>query len=215
MNFSRAFRLGPTSPPNPQTSSFVNALRARYGDYYTAENQCSMFATADLAQAERKKLMDQARGTAWPPVEIDWIPTGATALSPATPPPPPAPAPSPAPAPVAPTPPPSGRAPASRMAGLPRNQTPQPFYCQYLGFSADAGGNYPLYQNEVFTSADPQSAVQKAWQRYLDVTYHPGSNGNATCALLPTDPARQQTALKSLTAIPRTTMKVIKVSWKP
>jgi hypothetical protein len=215
-NFSRVFVLGPESPRNPQTAGFLQALQAKYGGFYTQENQCSMFATAAEADAERTKQMDQARGSAWPPVEIDWIPKGSTALSAPAPAPSPAPPLAPAPAPAAPlTPPPSGRAPAGRMAGLPRNETPQPFYCQYLGFSADKDGNYPLYQNEVFTSADLVGTVQQAWQRYLEATYHPGSNGNATCALIPSDPAQQQTALKSLRAVPRTTMKVIKVSWKP
>ena len=215
-NFSRVFVLGPESPRNPQTAGFLQALQAKYAGFYTQENQCSMFATAAEAEAERTKQMDQARGSAWPPVEIDWIPKGSTALSapsPAQTTPPPAQTPPP-PAAIPPAPP-SGRPPTSRMAGLPRNETPQPFYCQYLGFSADKDGNYPLYQNEVFTSADPVGSVQQAWQRYLEATYHPGSNGNATCAMIPSDPAQQQTALKSLRAIPRTTMKVIKVSWKP
>jgi hypothetical protein len=84
-----------------------------------------------------------------------------------------------------------------------------------MGLSPDQEGKYPLYQNEVFTASGTQGELQQAWKRYIDATYNPGPNGNATCAQLPADPAQQQNVLKGMMAVPRTTMKVVAVSWKP
>jgi len=85
-----------------------------------------------------------------------------------------------------------------------------------MGLSPDKDGKYPLYQNDVFTtSGTTQGEMQQTWSRYVDATYHPGPNGNAICALVPSDPAQQENILKGLMAVPRTTMKVMKTSWKP
>ena len=142
--------------------------------------------------------------------DVDW------SYAPGTRPAAPAPAPAPAPPPAAlPAPPPS-------PAGLPtvdRFGRPLPtltFYCRYLGLSHDASGKYPLYQNDLFTMATLQGAVQNAWKGYIEATYKPTSPGNPMCAVLPSDPVQREGALKSLNLLTQpATQKVVKVVWKP
>jgi hypothetical protein len=124
----------------------------------------------------------------------------------------PAPAPAPAPPPAAP-PSPAGYPTADRFG---RPLPTVTFYCQYLGLALDASGKYPLYQDELFTMATSQGAVQNAWKAYIESTYHPKSPGNAMCAVLPSDPAQREATLKSFNLLTQpATQKVVKVVWKP
>ena len=93
---------------------------------------------------------------------------------------------------------------------------PLNFYCQYLGLALDASGKYPIYQAEPFTMATMQGAVQNAWNAYIEATFHPSSPGNPMCAVLPTDPAQREAAMKSFNLLTQpATQKVVKVAWKP
>jgi hypothetical protein len=92
----------------------------------------------------------------------------------------------------------------------------QTFYCQYLGLALDSSGKYPLYQNELFTVASTQGLLQNAWKAFIESTYHPTSPGNPMCAIMPSDPAQREAAMKSVDLLKQTgTQKVIKVVWKP
>lgn len=92
----------------------------------------------------------------------------------------------------------------------------QTFYCQYLGLALDSSGKYPLYQDELFTVASTQGRVQNAWNAYIDSTYHPTSPGNPMCAIVPSDSAQRDAAMKSVNLLKQpATQKVIKVVWKP
>jgi hypothetical protein len=114
--------------------------------------------------------------------------------------------------PVAP-PPPAAKPPVDRFG---RPLPVQTFYCQYAGLAHDASGKYPLYQNEFFSVASFQGAVQKAWGAYIDSTYHPTSPGNPMCAIMPSDPAQREAALKSVNLLTQPASQiVVKVSWKP
>jgi hypothetical protein len=151
----------------------------------------------------RSQRIEQYRNQGYTIKEVTWVYTpGAT---PAPPPAPVTPAPAPAPSPP----------PAAPQGRFPKQTVTAAFYCQYLGLSPDKEGKYPLYQNEVFTATGTQRDFQQAWARYVDETFKPGPNGNATCAQLPSDAAQQAQVLKGMMAVPRTTMKVMAVSWKP
>lgn len=126
----------------------------------------------------------------------------------------------PAPAPAAPKAVPNP-APTS-TAGLPsvdpfgRPLPAQTFYCQYLGLAHDASGKYPLYQDELFTVATMQNAVQNAWKTYIESTYHPSSPGNPMCAIVPDDPVQREGMMRSFNLLTQpATQVVVKVSWKP
>lgn len=155
----------------------------------------------------RNNRIEGYRNQGYTVKEVSWTYTGGPAPAPS--------AATPAASPASSAPAVSGRLPGGRLPGQSGPQPAQPFYCQYIGFTPDAQGKYPLYQNAVFTAAMTQGEAQQAWARYVDATYHPGNNGNATCALLPTDPAQQKTVLTGMMAVPQTTMKVVKVTWKP
>lgn len=90
------------------------------------------------------------------------------------------------------------------------------FYCQYLGLALDASGKYPLYQNEMFTMATAQGAVQRSWNSYIEATYHPTSPGNPMCAIVPDDPAQRDGVLKSFNLLTQpATQVVVKTAWRP
>lgn len=90
------------------------------------------------------------------------------------------------------------------------------FYCQYLGLAHDASGKYPLYQNAMFTMATDPGAVQRAWQRFIEGTYHPSSPGNPMCAIIPEDPVEREGVLKSVDLLTQpATQVVVKTAWKP
>lgn len=92
----------------------------------------------------------------------------------------------------------------------------QTFYCQYVGHAKDASGKYPLYQNAMFTMATATGAVQIAWNRYIEATYHPTTPGNALCAIMPDDPEQRDGALKSFNFLTQPALQVVvKTSWKP
>lgn len=132
------------------------------------------------------------------------------------------PTPAKAPAPAASQPPAAQAAAPAAPSGYPtvdRFGRPLPalnFYCQYLGLALDASGKYPIYQAEPFTMATMQGAVQNAWKEYIESTYHPSSPGNPMCAVLPTDPAQRETAMKAYNVLTQpASQKVVKVAWKP
>ena len=84
-NFSRVFTLGPSLPRSQVTTQFVKHLYERYAGYTTQEYECPAHATAAEAQAARRQLMEDVRKGGWPPVELDWLPDGATAVAGAAP----------------------------------------------------------------------------------------------------------------------------------
>ena len=92
----------------------------------------------------------------------------------------------------------------------------QTFYCQYLGLAHDGSGKYPLYQNEMFSMATMQGAVQNGWKKYIETTFHPASEGNPMCAIVPDDPAQREGVIKSFNLLTQpATQTVVKVTWKP
>lgn len=92
----------------------------------------------------------------------------------------------------------------------------QTYYCQYLGLAHDASGKYPLYQDEMFTIATSQAAVQKGWNAYIESTYHPTSPGNPMCVIVPSDPVQREGVLRSFNLLTQpATQRVVKVAWKP
>jgi hypothetical protein len=146
---------------------------------------------------------------------LDWEyrPGGSESGEPRTQPPSPAaPVPQAAP-PSAAVPSPTGNLPLDRFG---RPIPPQTFYCQYLGLARDASGKYPLYQNDLFTVASTQGQLQNAWKAYIERTYRPTAPGNPVCAIVPSDSAQREMALKSVNLLTQpATQTVIKVAWKP
>ncbi|HKP30735.1 MAG TPA: hypothetical protein VJU15_15090, partial [Gemmatimonadales bacterium] len=147
--------------------------------------------------------------------DVDWeYKPGASPPPPATP---AAAAPAPAPPPQPPS---APQAPANAAYptkdGLGRPLPMQTFYCQYLGLAHDASGKYPLYQNQLFSMATSQGAVQNGWKKYIETTFHPASEGNAMCAPIPDDPVQREGVMKSFNLLTQpATQTVIKVTWKP
>ncbi len=93
---------------------------------------------------------------------------------------------------------------------------PLTFFCQYNGLARDASGKYPLYQNAWFTMATAQGAVQSGWKQFIETTYHPASEGNAMCALIPDDPAEREGVLKAFNLLTQPASQVVvETSWKP
>jgi len=147
--------------------------------------------------------------------DVDWTyAPGAQAVSASAAPPPKAPAPT--------SPPVAAIAAPASPSGYPtvdqfgRPLPAQTFYCQYLGLALDGSGKYPLYQDEMFTMATSQAAVQKGWNSHIESTFHPSSPGNPMCVIVPTDPVQREGVLRSFNLLTQpATQRVVKVSWKP
>jgi hypothetical protein len=157
----------------------------------------------NVAMATRKQMYENQGFTV---TEVDWEyePAGArpAAPPPATPPPP---------APAGQTPP---EYPTKDRFGRPLPV--QTFYCQYLGLALDGSGKYPLYQNELFSIATMQGAVQNAWKKYIETTYPQKAPGNPVCAIVPDDPAQREGVMQSWNMLKQpATQTVLKVTWKP
>lgn len=100
--------------------------------------------------------------------------------------------------------------------GWGRPLPPLTFYCQYLGMAHDASGKYPLYQNVMFTKATSAGAIQNGWKRYIEETFHPASQGNPVCAIVPDDSAQRAGALRAVNLLTQpATQIVVKTTWKP
>jgi len=81
-HFTRVFALGPTS--GDFSGEFMQALGQKYpGTVRRDATGCRMFPTASEAEQARSHLLEQFDK---PPVVIDWLPKGATALTTTTPP---------------------------------------------------------------------------------------------------------------------------------
>ena len=64
--------------------------------------------------------------------------------------------------------------------------------------------------------ATAQGAVQNAWKAYIESTYPQKSPGIPMCALVPSDPAQREAAMKSYNLLKqRASQKVVKVVGKP
>lgn len=76
---TRAFVLGPAN--GDLRAEFMRDLGASHGGNVRRDaTGCRMFATAAEAEKTRTELLEQARKGPKPPVGIDWLPKGATAL---------------------------------------------------------------------------------------------------------------------------------------
>lgn len=76
---TRAFVLGPTN--GDLRAEFMRDLGAGHGGNVRRDaTGCRMFATALEAEKARTEVLEQARKGPKPPVDLDWLPKGATAL---------------------------------------------------------------------------------------------------------------------------------------
>jgi hypothetical protein len=179
-NYTRLFVLGPSSPPGAM-SGFLQFLHKNYGGYTTPEIECRTFTTAAEAETQYRKMLDgieeHFRQTGvWPPVEIDWLPEGGSALSGAAA----RPAPAPPAAPVEPKPPAPAAAPAtSTEVKLDRWGKPIPtsayWFCNTY-VQKKSLSSAPFVANTLDRS--PQEMYEQ-FLAYLNKNYH--ESGNATC----------------------------------
>ncbi|MGD9691145.1 MAG: hypothetical protein AB7V47_15540 [Phycisphaerales bacterium] len=178
-NYTRLFVLGPSSPPGAM-SGFLQYLHKKHSGYTTQEVGCRTFATVAEAETAYRQMQDEAAqaASAWPPVEVDWIPEGGSSLSGAAP----VRASAPAPAAVKPkAPAPAAAAAPAAATGVQLDRWGKPIPTSAYWF-CNSYVRMNSYASAPFVANTLDRSPQEMYEQFLDYLnkrYH--ESGNPTC----------------------------------